>query len=243
MKTEFKITKTGTKVLYLEHTNSIGTTFQNVLFTDKGDIIAIFNDYTTFETSEKFELTGDVLKYYIIVSQNLTKYGCLFNERSEFFTDVSLAKKIQVDSFQFYYENTISDILKTINTSNRHVYRELYEAKDKIKNLQLSLEQSNKNLIFLQKYGTVDTKTIDKIIDKQKKAAAKVRNAKIKAKVMELKSELKKGNCYIAVLRNYSNKGRKYLGESVEYRTSKPTTQKYYFIDKMNLLNLAEKLV
>jgi hypothetical protein len=237
---KFHTTRTGTEAV------SIHTEEKQIyvfLLNNKGQIIAMFENYEGLKDAAPWDLTGtEAEKVLIEITTHMDKYNCLanLNYNSELRT-IFLAKKVQAKE-GFYYQNPIHELIETHNLKGigKYIWQDYFEAQDRIRSLQQTVDN-------FRIYGTDSPKQIEKIKaqrEKEERAAEKKRQKQIKNKAAEIKRLAKKeGYKYAAIIRNYTNKGRKYLGESVEFRTEKPQTRSYYEITETSLPVIAEKLL
>lgn len=184
MKTLFEKTRTGTNVVVLLNDND--KIYKRVLFKENGDIILITTDYEGTQPSDEIELRGDILQYV----KDLSSWV-----KSEMYDKLKYAIYLQQKSHEFYYNNTISDIIRTKLTPSVPYYLYLLlESEDKNKQLQESLKYCQESLKYQKQYGTTDRKAIAKIQAKEAKEAAK--KAKIQAKIDE---KIKKENLKLTI--------------------------------------------
>jgi hypothetical protein len=223
-----------------------GKLYRVLLITSKGEIIGIFKEYDLFESCESIDLAGTMAKKYIaIFTDNMQKYGCTFNERSDFWNNIILAKRIQ-DISGFHYHNPIYSIAQKLeNYDYKSAMTQVVELHEKNKRL-------DHELALFKLYGTSDAKKIERIKKewakeqaRAKRAYAKVINASAKAKYVELTQKRREGYEYIAIVRNYANKGQRFMGETLEYRTEKPRTKHYFTIsaNKDERMETARRIV
>ena len=133
--------------------------------------------------------------------------------------------------------------LHSLDTQRYYDVMELNNKFEKIHEMQRTIDN-------LRNFGTENTKSIAKIkAEREKQAlktekiAEKAKQLKIKENVVLLKNKLKNGEKFIAVVRVFSNKGRRFHGESLEFRNEKPKTNTYFEITKENLKVVAEKIL
>jgi hypothetical protein len=241
----FCVTKTGTEAVIITVVEPTSVCNLNVkeyeilLIDSKGRIISVFKEYPGLKPVEGWSLKGTQAEEYIKEMQEYFEKhigtGSLYNV-------VKLALKIQKHQGQFHYNNPIWEIIESQNLKGqgKYIWKDFIEAQDKIKSLQQTVDK-------FRMYGTDNNKQIEGIKaqrEKEEKAAEKKRQKQIKDKAAEIKKMAKReGYKYAAIVRIYANKGRKYLGESVEFRTEKPQTRKYYEITENSLPVIAEKLL
>jgi hypothetical protein len=233
------ITRTGgTKGIIFETDYSKKT----ILFTDNGKIISIHDKYDV-EPCEPHNIEGTQVSEYIEnLIYHFEKWGCTWNARQEeIYQRVSLAADVQREEGRFHYNNPIYQILERVN-KDPDIYRAWLSERINVKRKEAII--TNYSV-----YGTNDERKISRIKkewEKKAKAESRVKSKALKIKekenLMLLKAKIKEGYTYIAFMRNYrKSKGHfSYLGETLEFRTSKPTTKRYYELTKETIKDVAK---
>lgn len=181
---------------------------------------AVFHEQKLFDRSKTFQ--------NLLAKYSRDKYSYPLSK----FTDENYLKEQLINQYGFEYE------IKKLQTQ--------------IEEQRKEIEYKEKTIINYKLFGTNDFKQIEKIKiqnakiqAKQEKQFQKEKALKIKEKEKQLKLELKKGNKFVAICRNWtgSKKHLKFQGETIEFRTSKPTTRNWYELRTETIKEVAEKLI
>ena len=230
-------TKTGTKAIIININDKI---YQIVLSTDDLKIIAILKEYQNLTECDDFDISGtETGKYFQVIKKNLENYNCLFNERCEFFENISLAIKMQEG--KFFYDYPIYKFLETLENPTKWEFKNIISDYFKLLKDKNDLQKRFKTL---QKYGTLDAKKIKKIDLENEKTAKRIEKARLrerKQRELEVKkillSKLKDGYNFLAVMRIWggAKKHLKFQGTTIEFRTEKPRTRNFRELTKATL--------
>jgi len=248
-KIEFGKSRTGTEMIRITNQMAgIGACDYFIKMTPKREIVNVYNDYHEFSPiNYGYNLAGTEAGVLVDnICKHLQSYNCLFNVGpSDELYAIRDAKMLATYLGRFEYDFTLTEAKAEIKESTylKYVLSDLFEEKRKAESLKKCLD-------LMQNYGTLDTKKIEKIKKEREKAALKaeklrlkLRKEKIAENVRSLKLKMKEGYTHIAVVRAYSNKGRKFHGETLEFRKEKPTTRNYFTLEKENIQRNAEGLL
>lgn len=206
-----------------------------VIFNNENEIpdsVEICSDYEHTIS----DLTSDLInEKYINCDLHLTKLGKLI--------------KIQewlISGYEGSYYQLGSEPLYTINHNRYYDVKAAFDLQKKLNDLKKINKDLNNDFSQIVRATNVGLKSAIKINAKKdkiaQKAALKVKAEKKKSNIKLLKSKLKEGFNYIAIVRVYSNKGRTFHGTTQEFRKEKPSTREYFLITKENIEILADKI-